>query len=326
MSGKIKIVGAVIMFATLLGSTIFALAQNPEPEIPTSVQSIHPGFSYQGWLEDSSGPYDGVCDMRFELYGSDLGSDQIGLTSTKTMITVDGGYFFISQLDFGDDAFNGDTRFLQIEVSCPSGSTYVTLSPRQVIMAVPTAMSLQGLFTRWNNISPNIIGGYNGNFIPGSVVGGTISGGGYDGKINHVEDNYGTVGGGAGNTTTGGWGNTIAGGWGNIVIGNVSTIAGGEENLIHADYATICGGITNTIEISGTYGTISGGQGNFINGYGATVPGGINNKADGDFSFAAGRNAKANHRGSFVWSDSRIDADFESLREYQFRVQSSGGV
>jgi len=55
------------------------------------------------------------------------------------------------------------------------------------------------------------------------------------------------------------------------------------------------------------------------------VPGGANNSAEGDYSFAAGRRAKASHHGSFVWADS-TDADFFSERYDQFRVRANGGA
>ena len=40
---------------------------------------------------------------------------------------------------------------------------------------------------------------------------------------------------------------------------------------------------------------------------------------------AAGRNAKANHQGAFVWADSQ-DADFASTAANQFSIRAAGGV
>src|SRR5262249_10122041 len=57
----------------------------------------------------------------------------------------------------------------------------------------------------------------------------------------------------------------------------------------------------------------------------ATVPGGVNNTAAGYSSFAAGRRAKANHQGAFVWADS-ADADFASTASNQFLIRATGGV
>ena len=57
----------------------------------------------------------------------------------------------------------------------------------------------------------------------------------------------------------------------------------------------------------------------------ATVPGGGANHAVGDFSFAAGRQAKAMHIGSFVWADSG-QVDFASTANDQFSVKADGGI
>jgi hypothetical protein len=43
------------------------------------------------------------------------------------------------------------------------------------------------------------------------------------------------------------------------------------------------------------------------------------------YAFAAGRRAKANHTGAFVWADS-TDADFASTGANQFLIRASGGV
>jgi len=51
----------------------------------------------------------------------------------------------------------------------------------------------------------------------------------------------------------------------------------------------------------------------------------MNNIANGNYSLAAGRNAKALHDGTFVWGDSS-DADISSTGENQFIVRATGGV
>jgi hypothetical protein len=55
------------------------------------------------------------------------------------------------------------------------------------------------------------------------------------------------------------------------------------------------------------------------------IPGGQSNYAAGDYAFAAGRRAKANHDGAFVWADS-TNADFTSTGQDQFLVRATGGV
>jgi hypothetical protein len=51
----------------------------------------------------------------------------------------------------------------------------------------------------------------------------------------------------------------------------------------------------------------------------------LSNTAEGRYSFAAGRRAKAYHDGAFVWADS-TDADFASSANDQFAVRATGGV
>ena len=55
------------------------------------------------------------------------------------------------------------------------------------------------------------------------------------------------------------------------------------------------------------------------------MPGGRSNTAAGYYSFAAGRRAKANHDGTFVFTDN-TDADFSSTAVGQFLIRASGGV
>jgi hypothetical protein len=76
---------------------------------------------------------------------------------------------------------------------------------------------------------------------------------------------------------------------------------------------------------SGDSASVGGGFTNSANGLGAMIPGGHYNVASGTYSFAAGRRAKANQNGTFVWADS-TDADFSSNSANQFFVRASGGV
>jgi len=202
-----------------------------------------------------------------------------------------------------------------------------------------------GLRLEPNTTSPNLIGGYSGNRVANGVVGATIGGGGGSTVANNVADDYGTVGGGFGNlagawagTTSDQEGATVGGGELNLARGTKSTVGGGYANdadgyaatvgggyYNHADgyYATVGGGNDNTA--SGNYATVGGSYFNTASGLASTVPGGYMNTAQGNYSFAAGRRAKANHAGSFVWGDS-TDADVASQRDNQFLVRAKGGA
>ncbi len=187
----------------------------------------------------------------------------------------------------------------------------------------------------------------------------TVSGGGDNqaGDNNGEVDNaqFATVGGGRGNiassttatvagglqntasassaTVSGGYQNqasgmnaTVAGGDTNVASGNWSAIGGGAINTAQAVSATVAGGLNNHAIMANS--TVGGGSQNNATGASSTVPGGILNTAAGDYSFAAGRRAKANHDGTFVWADenSGIGSDFVSTNINQFLIRASGGV
>jgi len=175
--------------------------------------------------------------------------------------------------------------------------------------------------------TPNLIGGYSGNSVADSVAGATIGGGGQAGTINQAAADFATVGGGEGNSALG-FAATIGGGETNAALGFAATIGGGANNVAgnvagNANFATVGGGIANIA--SNEHATVGGGISNTASGKRATVPGGQENTAAGDYSFAAGRRAKADHDGAFVWGDS-TDAEIHSSNEDQFIVRANGGL
>lgn len=188
----------------------------------------------------------------------------------------------------------------------------------------------RGLRLEPNANSPNLIGGYSGNFTTPGVAGGTVGGGGNSGNPNRVTDNYGAVGGGLGNlagdnagTTADNPYATVGGGMDNFATGAYSFVGGGTGNRATSLQATVAGGGGN--QASNTSATVAGGASNTADGFGATVAGGVNNRAGGSYSFAAGFRAKALHDGSFVWADA-TNSDFSSTSAGQFAVRANGGV
>ncbi len=207
-------------------------------------------------------------------------------------------------------------------------------------------------------------GDWSGTAYTNRVLGdfGTVSGGlgntasGYaatvgGGRGNLASTNLATVGGGLQNIASG-LDSTVSGGWANLASGSAATVSGGDVNTASGEFATVGGGTENIAsgggatvggglqniasgqsatvgggwynEALGGSATISGGEFNTASGGGATIPGGFRNVATA-FAFAAGRRAKANHTGAFVWADSQ-DADFASTAENQFSLRASGGV
>lgn len=167
------------------------------------------------------------------------------------------------------------------------------------------------------------IGGGAANIVsaPLSTIGG--------GNGNHIQadanDGEATIGGGQANIIGAGQSATISGGNGNNILGTESTVGGGYNNVIEVTTdATIGGGINNKIDNSANNSTIGGGVGNYINGKSATIPGGMGNIANGNFSFAAGNNAQANHDGAFVWSDG-TGTSTASFNSNTVTMRASGG-
>jgi hypothetical protein len=125
-------------------------------------------------------------------------------------------------------------------------------------------------------------------------------------------------------------GSTIAGGRFNDIGANApySAIGGGTTNNIGSDSeaSTIAGGNGNDIGANSTYSVIGGGLNNSItaNASYATIPGGRNNSAT-NYAFAAGRRARANHQGAFVWADS-VNAEVASTNNNSMTFRASGGV
>ena len=103
---------------------------------------LAPAFTYQGRLADGSGPVTDTCDFAFRLYDqAGSGSPPTGgtLLGTETVkgVAVVGGLFTVF-LDFGAGAFQGQARWLEVEVDCGDGGA--TLSPRQALTAAPYAL------------------------------------------------------------------------------------------------------------------------------------------------------------------------------------------
>jgi len=150
---------------------------------------------------------------------------------------------------------------------------------------------------------------------------------------NRVTDDYGTVGGGGNNQAGDNAGTTadmvfatVGGGGQNTASGGFSTVGGGFNNMASggpSGLATVGGGINNVASGGGS--TVGGGNGNMAIGPVSTIPGGVLNRAGGANSFAAGRHAKANHDGTFVWGDF-TEEDFASTAPNQFLIRATGGV
>lgn len=188
--------------------------------------------------------------------------------------------------------------------------------PLEIKVNNQRALRLAWVTNDWGG-GANVVGGVWMNSVADGIVGATIAGGGVLSETegnwtNSIRSHFATIGGGDANTVG--------------ANADAATIAGGEANSIgrFSPFSTIGGGTGNTIQTNATGSTIGGGMANTCTGEAGTVPGGSSNCAT-NYAFAAGRLAKANHTGSFVWADS-TDAEFASTANNQFLLRASGGV
>lgn len=162
----------------------------------------------------------------------------------------------------------------------------------------------------------SMVGGGQGNAAIGSLS--SVAGG----EENRATGDRSGVLSGSRNIVSGS-SSTVAGGTGNNLTGSSSFVGAGTQNSVGGNTATIGGGNHNVA--NGPNSFIGGGSSNLADGQNSTVPGGSSNSASGEDSFAAGRRAKAMHRGSFVWSDSS-NIDLATSAPNQFVIRASGGT
>jgi hypothetical protein len=135
---------SIALAGALLASLGAAQAQDVQPLAGgAAMAAVDTAFTYQGQLRKSGAPVNGTCNFQFRLFNAATDGTQIGLTQTKSGVSVTNGLFTIPDLDFGPGAFNGEARWLAIAVQCPGDSGYTSLSPRQALRAAPYAHSLR---------------------------------------------------------------------------------------------------------------------------------------------------------------------------------------
>jgi len=115
-----------------------------------SAEPMGTAFTYQGRLLDANGPSDGMYDFQFKLYDNAnvIDGNQVGSDVNVPDVDVIDGYFTVV-LEFGSDVFNGDARWLEIEVRQADSNDpndFITLSPRQEVTPTPYALQTRGIF------------------------------------------------------------------------------------------------------------------------------------------------------------------------------------
>jgi hypothetical protein len=313
-------------------------------------------FSYHGRLNDGVNPANGQYDLQFTLYNASSGGAPVAAMLTTNAVDVHNGLFGVA-LDFGN-VFGGEARWLEIAVRTNGSGAYTLLAPRQELTAAPyalyapgaglaataavanstavnsvTATSLQTDSVTTEKIANGTI--TDADISASGISGDKIVGGDLQarrlkvGEGHTLRGDLATIAGGQNNTVDGN-ASVIGGGADNRVAdAYASTIGGGTENLLHksAAWDSIGGGTRNQVGTNAAFNVVAGGADNTIaaDTYFSAIPGGRSNLVSGSYGFAAGRNAKAQHYGSFVWADAQ-DPDFVSTANNQFSVRSEGGV
>ena len=126
-------------FGTIALAILAGTARQATAQLPLTT-----AFTYQGELTSTGSPAAGTYDIRFRLFDAPSGGSQIGSTLCSDNLAVTAGRFAAS-LDFGSAAFNGQQRYLEIEVrqdsglDCSDDTGYTPLTPRQELTAAPHA-------------------------------------------------------------------------------------------------------------------------------------------------------------------------------------------
>ncbi|MEM7390782.1 MAG: hypothetical protein AAF492_00420, partial [Verrucomicrobiota bacterium] len=335
---------------------LFALSNLVLGQVPEQI-------NYQGRLIHGGQLANGSTQVVFRIFDAGTGGNAV-YAETQTVTVVDGLYATsIGRSNATPGRLAAALATPPVWLELDIGGT--TMLPREPILSVAYALSAGGswlqtgnsgttpgldflgttdnqpLELRVNNqrvglfesgLAPNILFGAAVNDIQGSTFGARI-GGGLRNLIGDVA-NYAVIGGGLENSILNNCLLTrIGGGWKNSISNNsdYAIIAGGATNIIgfNSDYTTISGGFFNEVVDFTQFAVIGGGCEHII-GTGAgwsTIPGGRGNGIgdNAQYAFAAGRRAKADHSGAFVWADS-ANADFASTANNQFLIRSAGGV
>jgi hypothetical protein len=275
-------------------------------------------ITYQGQLQDSSGPADTQVDIVFELYDQDEGGSAIA-SDSHTGVEVSDGLFQV-ELDFGSGNFDGGARWLQVIVDAQG------LSPRQPI--TPTPMALHALnvsdisdtLSELDCAAGEIVKWYGSQWVCSADDDTTytagdglaLSGTTFSIDSDHTDGLYWRRGGNAGTALASDFLGTtdevpfelhvdgqralrldpadvpnVIGGWeGNTVDTDIvgATIGGG--GCPDLDSSSCTGERPN--QVIADFGTIAGGMGNVVSGSSATVGGGTGNTASDSYATVGG--------------------------------------
>ena len=106
--------------------------------IPPSLFAQGTAFTYQGALQANGTAAAGSYDLKFTLFDVRTNGTVLAGPVTNAAVTVSHG-LFTTLVDFGG-AGSGASNWLEIAVSTNGANAFATLSPRQPITPVPSAL------------------------------------------------------------------------------------------------------------------------------------------------------------------------------------------
>ncbi len=107
---------------------------------------VSTGFTYQAQLKSFGSPVNSTADFQLRLFTAPTSGTQIGQPVELLNQVLINGVFTVPNLDFGAGAFTDQGRFLEIAVRAPAGTgSFVTLTPRQALIATPYALKVPGV-------------------------------------------------------------------------------------------------------------------------------------------------------------------------------------
>ncbi len=301
------------MKSLITGATIMAMAALLLPAAATA--DVPQLMTIQGKLSNAGGPLEGSYSVVFSIYETEVAA--VPEWADTLVVDVVAGLFNVV-LGEGNpipvSTFGSDDLWLGIKVADDAEMT-----PRRRLTTVPYSFSTVsgsgGTGGGWNDDGNVVIL----QTISDSVGIGTIT---PEAELHVVGEllvtDKATIG--ADNTNSADYSFVV--GQGNAAQADHATVGGGLSNTANGARSTVSGGTSNIA--GGLFSTIGGGQANIAGATAATIPGGVECSALGNYSFAAGFMAKANHDGAFVWSDPT--GSFESTGDNQFLISASGGV
>ncbi len=138
-----------VSIMAVLAVTIAVVAIAALPTTATAQISAS-AFTYQGELKDAGvGVNTTTAHFIFRLWDSETGGHPVGTDYDIRPVEVVEGVFTVL-VDFGETAFTGEVRWLEIGVDLTGGSNYTWMTPRQPLTSTPMALhALHGGDNPW---------------------------------------------------------------------------------------------------------------------------------------------------------------------------------